>query len=463
MKKTKIVATLGPASNDENMIVSLIKEGVDIFRLNFSHGDHFSHLENLQKIRKLSAIAGKFIGVLQDLGGPKIRLTEVEEPFDIHSGEKISIKKSLTTSTREHLAINHPEILKSIKVGSRIYIADGLIRLEVEKITDDLIHTVVLVGGRISSRKGVNFPDISLDIPAITDKDKEDVLFAIKNEFEFIAISFVKRKEDVLELKEFIRQNGGDIPIIAKIEKHEAIKDIDGIIEVSDGIMVARGDLGVEIELEKVPVIQKMIIRKANEKNKPVITATQMLNSMVNLPRPTRAEVSDVANAVLDGTDAVMLSDETAAGKYPLESVRVMKKTIIEAEKIYEYHKTRKIEGGYAIPFSATELPKYTGIDKLVVFTSTGASAIRTSYFRPKADIIANVTDIKVARKLSIVWGVTPNMLVIKSDDIDGLISDFLEKATEDGILKKGEKIIAVMGYPAGVPGSTNLLRIIEV
>ncbi len=463
MRKTKIVATLGPSSSSEEMILKLINEGVDIFRLNFSHGDHFSHLENLSKIRKLSAKAGRFVGVLQDLGGPKIRLLDVPEPFDIHSGETIAFKKDLTVCSRECLSLNHPEILDNLKVGSRIYIADGLIRLEVERIDGELIHTVVLVGGRISSKKGVNFPNISLNIPSITDKDREDVLFAIKNEFDYIAMSFVKTREDVLELKRFIKENGGDIPVIAKIEKHEAINDIDGIIDAADGIMVARGDLGVEIDLEKVPVIQKMIISKANSKNKPVITATQMLNSMVNLPRPTRAEVSDVANAVLDGTDAVMLSDETAAGIYPLESVRVMKRTIEETESIYQYHVNRKIENSYAIPFSGTELAKNTGIEKIVVFTSTGASAIRTSYFRPKADIIANVTDIRVARRLSLIWGINPNMLVLKSDDSDGLITDFIEKALDDGILKKGEKIIIIMGFPAGVPGSTNLLKIMEV
>lgn len=463
MRKTKIVATLGPSSCSEEMIQKLIREGVDIFRLNFSHGDHTSHYENVSKIRKLSAKEGRFIGILQDLGGPKIRLLDVPEPFEIHSGEKIAFKKQIPVCSREYLSINHPEILDSLEVGSRIYIADGLIRLEVEKIDGEVIQTVVLVGGRISSKKGVNFPNISINLPSITDKDRKDVLFAIKNEFDYIAMSFVKTREDVLDLKEFIKENGGDIPVIAKIEKHEAINDIDGIIDAADGIMVARGDLGVEIDLEKVPVIQKMIISKANKKNKPVITATQMLNSMVNLPRPTRAEVSDVANAVLDGTDAVMLSDETAAGLYPLESVRVMKRTIEETEAIYSYHVNREIENSYAIPFSGTELAKNTGIEKIVVFTSTGASAIRTSYFRPKADIIANVTNVRIARRLALVWGINPNMLVLKSDGSDGLIRDFVEKALDDGILKKGEKIIVIMGFPAGVPGSTNLLKIMEV
>jgi pyruvate kinase len=463
MRKTKIVATLGPASSSDDMILNLINEGVDIFRLNFSHGDHFSHLENLEKIRRLSAKAGRFVGVLQDLGGPKIRLLEVNEPFDLHSGDKVIFRKGISTCSREYLCINHPEILDCLTVGSRIYIADGLVRLEVTKIDGDTVETKVLVGGRISSKKGVNFPNVNLNIPAITDKDRGDVLFAIKHEFDYVAMSFVKTREDVLELKQFIKDKGGDIPVIAKIEKHEAIKDIDAIIDVSDGIMVARGDLGVEIELEKVPVIQKMIISKANAKNKPVITATQMLNTMVNLPRPTRAEVSDVANAVLDGTDAVMLSDETAAGLYPIESVQVMKRTIIEAESIYSFYQNRDIDHRFAIPYSAVELSKNTGIDKIVVFTSTGASAIRTSYFRPRGSIIANVTDIRVARRLSLVWGVNPNMLVLVSDDSDGLVSDFVSKALSDGILQKGEKIIVVMGFPAGVPGTTNLLRILEV
>ncbi|MCX8083774.1 MAG: pyruvate kinase [Calditerrivibrio sp.] len=462
MKRTKIVATLGPVSSNEDIIKNLILEGVDLFRLNFSHGDHGSHLESLEKIRRVSAKCGRYVGVLQDLGGPKIRLLEVEEPFEIHSGERIFFNKNIKACTRDELNINHPEILDQLKVGSRVYIADGLVRLEIEDVGDRILAKV-LVGGRISSKKGVNFPNIKLNIPSITEKDRQDVLFAIEHGLDYIAMSFVKRAEDVKELKEFIFSKGGSIPVIAKIEKHEAIEDIDNIIDTADGVMVARGDLGVEIDLERVPVIQKMIIAKANEKNKPVITATQMLNSMVSLPRPTRAEVSDIANAVLDGTDAVMLSDETAAGAYPVESVKVMKRTIIETETIYEYHRARRATGEYAIPYSGTELAKNTKIDKIVVFTSTGASAIRTSYFRPKSKIIANVTDINVARKLSLIWGIEPNMLVLKSDDSEGLVADFLEKGLEDGILQKGEKIIIIMGYPAGVPGTTNLLRILEV
>ncbi|MCA1980652.1 MAG: pyruvate kinase, partial [Calditerrivibrio sp.] len=339
MRKTKIVATLGPSSSSEDIIERLILKGVDLFRLNFSHGDYVSHLETINKVRRISAKLSKYTAILQDLGGPKIRLLEVDEPFEIHRGEKIAFKKGIKKCSREFLSINHPDILDKLLNGSKIYIADGLIRLEVIDVDRDLVYTEVLTGGRISSKKGVNFPNIRLDISSITEKDKTDVLFAIENNLDFIAMSFVKSSEDILELKKFIAENGGEIPVIAKIEKHEAIEDIDNIVKYADGIMVARGDLGVEIDLEKVPVIQKMIIGKANGLNKPVITATQMLNSMVNLPRPTRAEVSDVANAVLDGTDAVMLSDETAAGNFPEESVSVMVNTVLEAEKIYNYYK----------------------------------------------------------------------------------------------------------------------------
>ncbi|MEF3254669.1 MAG: pyruvate kinase, partial [Deferribacterales bacterium] len=405
----------------------------------------------------------KYTAILQDLGEPKIRLLEVEEPFDVHSGEILIFKKNIQRCTRDYLSINHPEILDQLYVGSRIYIADGLIRLEVQQIDHKKIITKVMAGGRISSKKGVNFPNLNLNLSSITEKDKKDILFGIEHGIDYIAMSFVKSANDVLELKKFIKDNCGDIPVIAKIEKHEAIEDIDNIIDKADGIMVAKGDLGVEIELEKVPVIQKLIIEKANKANKPVITATQMLNSMVSIPRPTRAEVSDVANAVLDGTDAVMLSDETAAGNYPLESVSVMDKTIIETEKIYPYFKNSFTSDNYAIPYSGSELAKNMNIQKMVVFTSTGASAIRTSFFRPNAEIIANVTNIDVARRLSLVWGVKPNLLVIKSDESDGLINDFIEKGLEDGIINKGEKIIIIMGYPAGVPGSTNLLKVLNL
>jgi pyruvate kinase len=406
---------------------------------------------------------GRYVGVLQDLGGPKIRLLDVENPFDLHNGERISFRKDLKVCSRDHLAINHPEILDQLNVGSRIYIADGLIRLEVDKITGDEIKTKVLVGGRISSRKGVNFPNVKLMLNSLTEKDRQDVLFALKNGFDFIAMSFVKTRNDVLALKQFIEDNGGNIPVISKIEKHEAIEDIDNIIDVSDGIMVARGDLGVEIDLEKVPVIQKMIISKANALNKPVITATQMLISMINLPRPTRAEVSDVANAVLDGTDAVMLSDETAVGNFPVEAIGVMVNTILETEKIYPYNKSFIASGNYAIPYAGSTLSKNLGINKIVVFTSTGASAMRTAFFRPEADIIANVTNIEVARKLALMWGIHPNMLQTSSVDIDEMIDNFIIKGVEDGIVQKGEKVVIIMGYPAGVPGSTNLLRVVNI
>jgi len=335
-KRTKIVATLGPASSNEKVLKKMVEAGLDVVRLNMSHGTHKEHKERIALIRKVEREVGRPLPILIDLCGPKIRIGKIEkEPLYLHRGDLIT----LTTGNPEKgkITVNYPNLHKEVRKGETILLADGTFRLKIREVKGKDIICEVIVGGPLTSHKGVNLPHSKLSVPALTEKDRKDVLFGVKNGVDIIALSFVRKAEDVLELKELLKSLGRDIPVIAKVEKPEAVKNIDSIISVADGIMVARGDLGVELPLERVPVIQKQIIRKANEAGKPVITATQMLRSMVDLPVPTRAEVTDIANAVLDGTDALMLSEETAVGKYPVRVVKTMAKIATEAEKIYPY------------------------------------------------------------------------------------------------------------------------------
>jgi pyruvate kinase len=465
-RKTKIVATLGPATSSEEKIEALINAGVNTFRFNFSHGDHQTHRENLQKVRKISKKLGKPVAVLQDLSGPKIRIGEVEEPFYLHHGDTIKIVKYKTVGNEKNktLSLNYPSILDQLKAGDMIYIADGLIRLEVIEKFEDGVVAKVLVGGIISSRKGVNFPNANIDISAITEKDIKDIEFAVKEGIDVIALSFVKTAEDVKKAKEIIKSFGGDQPLFAKIEKHEAIDNIDEIIEVADGIMVARGDLGVEIEMEKVPIIQKQVIKKCNRAGKPVITATQMLTSMLSSPRPTRAEVSDIANAVLDGTDAVMLSDETAVGKYPIEAVKVMAKTIREAETIYKYHRKYEVHGDrtQSIAYSSSELAEKIDAKAIAVFTKSGRTARNVSKFRPKAPILAITHDEKTLRRLNLVWGVIPYMVIEDETLSDRLLCIFVNKAYKETFSKEKDTIVALVGFVGGVTGSTSIIRVLD-
>ena len=464
-KKTKIVATLGPATDNKESIKNLIINGVDVFRLNFSHGDHETHRKNIQKIREVSEEVGKPVAILQDLSGPKIRLGIVEEPIYVHYGDKITLIKDEIIGNKKDkvLSLNYPEVLEQLKVGDLIYIADGLIRLEVVEKIDKGVVAKVIVGGVISSRKGVNFPSAKINISSITEKDINDIKFAVENEIDIIALSFVKTAEDVKRAKEIIKDFGGDQPLFAKIEKHEAIENIDEIIAIADGIMVARGDLGVEIDIEKVPIIQKEIIQKCNRVGKPVITATQMLTSMISSPRPTRAEVSDIANAVLDGTDAVMLSDETTVGEYPIEAIKVMRKTILEAEKIYPYHKKYDVLGDrtLSIAYSSSELSEKIKASAIATFTKSGKTAKNVSKFRPKAPILAITHDLKTLRRLNIVWGVIPYMVIENEFLSDKLLCRFVNKAYTEDFDKEKDYIVALVGFVGGITGSTSIIRVL--
>ncbi len=344
------------------------------------------------------------------------------------------------------------------------YIADGSIKLKVVEKSENHIKAKVLSNGVISSKKGLNFPKVKLNIPALTKKDKNDLKFGLKQGFDLIALSFVKNKNDILETKEIVKSYGEDIPVFAKIEKNEAIDNIDEILEVSDGIMVARGDLGIEIDVEKVPVVQKMLIKKANKMAKPVITATQMLTSMINHPKPTRAEVSDIANAVLDGTDAVMLSDETTIGKFPVEAISVMLNTIIETEKIYPYFRFygiyRNIDVCDAIAETASRLAMELNADGIVVFTKSGMSAKRVSRHKPKCPIYVVSPDRKVLKRLAIDWGVVSYLHCKETENADELLKEFLKKTEYD--FGREKIFIATIGSPAGIPNTTNIIRTIR-
>ncbi len=459
MNRTKIVATLGPSSEDK--IEHLIERGVSVFRLNFSHGTHEIHSKYIERIRYAERKTKKPVAILQDLSGPKIRIDDVEKPFFVNYGDIIKIVKETVIGNKDRISINHPEILDQLKPGDRIYIADGSIRLKVIEKNDEGITAKVIYGGLISSRKGVNFPKIKLNIPALTEKDKKDIEFGVKNGVDIIALSFVKHAQDINDAKEYVRKCGGDIPVFAKIEKHEAVDNIDEILDVSDGIMVARGDLGVEIEMERVPVVQKMIIKKANEKAKPVITATQMLISMVSSLRPTRAEVSDIANAVLDGTDAVMLSEETAIGKFPIEAVEVMRKTIEETEKIYNYYRdmSSRITPDEAIANASSSIAKDISANGIIVFTSSGRSARAVSKFRPKSPIYVVTHSKKTLRYSNIIWGTVPFEVVEKKDDPEIMLCLLIKKINGKNL--KGNFVVTV-GSIGNVSGKTNMIRILR-
>ena len=464
MRKTKIIATIGPATDSIETIEKLINLGVNVFRFNFSHGTHEYHSQNLKIIREASKKLQKHVGILADIAGPKIRLGSVKGSILLNPGDILEFHKQQLEGGGNKVCINQPQILDDVKVGDLVYIADGAIRVEVVEIFSDKILTKALVGGRITSKKGVNFPGTKISIDPITQKDKEDIKLATSIGVDFVALSFVTSKQNIIDAKELIASFGSDVPVFAKIERFEALECIDDIIEASDGIMVARGDLGVELGVEVVPSYQKMIIKKANLYSKPVITATQMLSSMINSQYPTRAEVSDIANAVLDGTDCVMLSDETTIGKFPLEAIQIVHKVLVEAEKIYPYYKdlTSDFCNAHAISASADMLARNVGAKALIVYTKTGNSAIIASRFRPHCQIFANSYSESVLRRLCIVWGVEPGYYISTYNDSDEMIYDFFKTASMDKKIDLDGNYIVTFGNPIGRSNRSNAIRMVD-
>ena len=469
MKKTKIVCTIGPASESVDMLVNLINAGMNVCRLNFSHGDYEEHGARIKNIREAVKITGKRVAILLDTKGPEIRTNDMENgAITMKIGDSVRISMTEVLGTNEKFSITYPELINDVNVGSHILLDDGLIDLEVTDIDRDAneIVTVVKNEGVLKNKKGVNVPGVSVNLPGITEKDANDIRFGIGQGIDFIAASFVRRASDVLEITKILEEeHATHIQIIPKIENQEGIDNIDEILKVSDGLMVARGDMGVEIPTEDVPVVQKALIKKCNALGKPVITATQMLDSMQRNPRPTRAEANDVANAIYDGTDAVMLSGETAAGDYPLEAVQTMARIAVRTEEtlvnqdsfaLKLYSKTDMTE---AIGQSVGHTARNLGIQTIVAATESGHTARMISKYRPKAHIVAITFSEQKARSLSLSWGVY-STVAEKPSSTDEMFNLASKVSQEEGYASEGDLIIITAGVPVGEKGTTNLMKI---
>ncbi|MDY0121051.1 MAG: pyruvate kinase [Sulfurimonas sp.] len=468
-KRTKIVATIGPASDSLEMIEALILEGVNVFRLNFSHGSHEYHSSVLQKIRQAEQNTGYMVGVLQDISGPKVRVGALESSFELEENDTIEfLKKDIlgyqVTKHKYRVSINQPTILDQLKKGDAVYLYDGMIRTVVTSTTPSSVSVVVENRGILSSKKGINFPNTYLGINILTSKDKQDMLWGIQNDIDFMAISFVQNAQDMNDARAIIQKHDANIQLFAKIEKFDAVENIDAILKVSDGIMVARGDLGIEVPFFDVPSLQKMLIAKANAASKPVITATQMLLSMTDKERATRAEISDIANAVLDGTDAVMLSEESAVGLHPKLVVKTMCQTIQGAEKNYPFDKFDifgKDDVTDSINEAAVKLCKDVDAWGLISVTSSGTSVRKIARYRPRRDIYAVVHSPKTARFLTICWGVVPAFYV-KEDSLSQMMREVVLQGEQRGVIFMERSYILTAGDPTGVPGSTNIIRLLR-
>ena len=464
-RRTKIVATIGPATESEEIISELIKAGVTTFRLNFSHGDHEDHAERIKIIRKVSNDLDLNIGILQDLQGPKIRLGRFKDgPIKVKKGDLFSLTSKEVDCNNKIANVTYEKLLEEISLGKRILLDDGRVEMIVENINkpDNLLECRVTVGGVLSNNKGVNFPDVQLSVKALTEKDKKDLQFGLNAGVDWIALSFVRNPSDINEIKDLINEFGYSTPVVAKIEKFEAIDQIDSVLPLCDGVMVARGDLGVEMPPEEVPLLQKDLIKKANSLGIPIITATQMLDSMASSPRPTRAEVSDVANAILDGTDAVMLSNETAVGDYPVEAVRTMATIARRIERDYpqkaiESHLPSTIPN--AISAAVSSIARQLDAAAIIPLTKSGATAHNVSKFRPPTPILATTSEKSVARRLQLAWGVTP-ILIESQERTSKIFSIAMQIAQEMGILKQGDLVVQTAGTLTGISGSTDLIKV---
>ena len=462
-RSAKIVCTLGPASNSSEMIERLMRAGMDVARLNFSHGTHEDHARTIKRLRENSARLMKPIGILADLQGPKIRtgLLKDKQPVQLVAGQRFTISIKPIMGTSDGVSTTYLRMARDVSRGDRILLGDGLIELHVLSTTSTAVQCKVVNGGLLGEHKGINLPGVKLKIPAVTPKDHQDLIFALEQGANFVAVSFVRSAKDVLLARKAITRAKQDVPIIAKLEKPEAIEHLEEILEVSDGVMVARGDLGVEMSPEKVPVVQKQIISRACEARRPVITATQMLESMTQNPRPTRAEASDVANAVFDGSDALMLSAETASGAYPLEAVQMMDRIIREAEA-NNAHVLRPSPAQFNIAETASELICHASeelhMKVIAVFTETGSTARLVSKHRPLRPIIAFSTIQETRRRMSLYWGVVPRTIG-KVQDIEELVHAAEKRLLEERLVQHGDVVGIVAGTPLFVGGTTNFMK----
>ncbi len=467
MLRTKIVCTVGPASQTVPVLIKMMQAGMNVARLNFSHGTHEEHGRRLALIREAAGKAGKSVAVMLDTKGPEIRLGYLEkEPLKLHAGKKITLTVNDIKGSESALPVTYRGLPRDVYPGDRILIADGLIELRVLDKTRKSVECEIVNGGEITSQKGLNLPGVVVNLPAVTDRDIDDIIFGINNGIDFIAASFIRKANDVLAIRQIVEESGADVDIIAKIESREGLNNLDEIIKVSDGIMVARGDLGVEIPVEEVPLVQKNIIEKCNHAGKPVITATQMLESMIGNPRPTRAEATDIANAIFDGTDAIMLSGETAAGKYPVEAVQTMANIARKAESSTKYQETLGRRNRVAactvtdaISHATCTIAGDLGATAIITSTETGYTSKMVSKYRPGAPVVAVTPEEKVLRKMALVWGVYP-ILVNRSADTDTMFSTAIEASLKASVISPGDLVVITAGVPVGVQGTTNLIRV---
>jgi pyruvate kinase len=464
LRRTKIVATIGPASNSPDKIRELIKAGMDVARLNFSHGKHEDHAAVVTLLREISDELNTPVTIMQDLQGPKIRVGQLAgEQIKLNDGDMVSlVPEHLYTNQTDFIPVDYPSLSADAKKGMTVLLADGLFELEVIDIEGEQVKCIVKEGGILQSRKGVNFPQLNLRLPSLTEKDKNDLIFGLEQDIDWISLSFVRSAADVVLLKKLIKEKGVKKPVIAKIEKPQAVDNLEEILEVSDGLMVARGDLGVEMNPERVPMIQKKIIELCNRKGKPVITATQMLESMIHEPRPTRAEASDVANAIIDGTDAIMLSGETAMGEFPVKTVEMMNRIAIDVEakidfKTYPHTDRNDV---LALSQAVNEIEKVVDLCAIVVLTASGRSARYVAAERPKTPVFALTSHLPVYHMLNLLWGIRPILTAKHSTTFEDIIKFIESVLIETKLACSGEKILVLGGIPAHIEGGTNFVKI---
>ncbi|MBN8578556.1 MAG: pyruvate kinase [Cytophagales bacterium] len=464
--KTKIVATIGPASNNKDMLKALAREGVDVFRLNFSHGKHEDHQKVVNFIREINDELGTHIAILQDLQGPKIRVNEMEPGTEIKAGDTITITTKEVLGNKSLVSTSYEGLPNDVQVGDMILIDDGKIELRVKDVRGIEVVCTVIYGGPLKSRKGINLPFTKVSAPSLTEKDLEDLKFGLKNKVDWVALSFVRKAKDIETLRAIINEHKSTTRIVAKIEKPEALENIDEVIAATDAVMVARGDLGVEIWMEEVPMVQKMLVAKCNQASKPVIVATQMMESMIENPRPTRAETNDVANAVMDGADALMLSAETAAGKYPIEVIRSMVRTIGSVEKQGNiYYRYRDIDANSqnyfndSLILTACKLAKDVNAKAIVGMTQLGYAAIKASSHRPNANIFAFTSNDTILNTMNLVWA-TRAYHYDKASSTDETIADVEKILKRDGHVQSGDIFIILASMPIQERGRSNMIKV---
>lgn len=474
-RRTKIVATIGPASWDETTLRAIIQAGMDVARINFSHGEHASHAEIIARVRRIAEEEKRVVAILCDLQGPKIRIGTLAKPLVLVEGDTVTLTADEADGTDDLVHLPHPEIIKDIAAGKRLLLDDGNLEFKVDSASERALVCTVVHGGVLESRKGVMAPDTDLTLSAITDKDRADITFALAQNADYIALSFVRFAEDIEELRQIMKAGGGDLAVIAKIEKHEALDHLEDIVGACNGVMVARGDLGLEIPVEEVPFYQKRIINLCNEAAKPVIVATQMLSSMVESARPTRAEASDVYNAIVDGTDAVMLSNETTVGEFPVDSVETMARIACFADRdILRKHPYKRMLGGdihaevcqesisNAISEAVYHISELLNLRAILTMTLTGYTARLVARERPHTPILCVTPNDVTYRRMALVWGVNP-LLVPRLDTIDAMIDAVSEVAVSEGVVERGDTVVIVMGVPFYVGGQTNMLKIHKI